>query len=37
MVEDSPKFPGVDGSLAGQWAQVRGRLRSEFGEATFRS
>ena len=37
MVEDSPKFPGVDGTLAGQWAQVRGRLRSEFGEATFRS
>jgi chromosomal replication initiator protein len=37
MVEDSPKFPGVDSSLAGQWAQVRGRLRSEFGEATFRS
>jgi chromosomal replication initiator protein len=37
MIEDSPKFPGVDGTLAGQWAQVRGRLRSEFGEATFRS
>jgi chromosomal replication initiator protein len=37
MVEDSPKFPGVDGALAAQWAHVRGRLRSEFGEATFRS
>ena len=36
-VEDSPKAPGVDGNLASQWAQVRGRLRSEFGEATFRS
>src|ERR1700690_3020272 len=35
--DDSPKTPGVDGTLAGQWAQVRGRLRSEFGEATFRS
>ncbi len=37
VVDDSPKTPGVDGTLAGQWAQVRGRLRSEFGEATFRS
>jgi len=37
MVDDSPRFPGVDGALASQWAQVRGRLRSEFGEATFRS
>jgi chromosomal replication initiator protein len=37
VVDDSPKGPGVDGTLASQWAQVRGRLRSEFGEATFRS
>ena len=37
MVEDSPRAPGVDAQLASQWAQVRGRLRSEFGEATFRS
>ena len=37
MVEDSPKAVGVDSTLASQWAQVRGRLRSEFGEATFRS
>ena len=37
MAEDSPKTVGVDSVLASQWAQVRGRLRSEFGEATFRS
>src|SRR5882762_6544899 len=37
VVDDSPKGPGVDVTLASQWAQVRGRLRSEFGEATFRS
>ncbi len=36
-MEDSPKTPGVDATLASQWAQVRGRLRSEFGEATYRS
>ena len=37
MAEDSPRAPGVDAQLASQWAQVRGRLRNEFGEATFRS
>jgi chromosomal replication initiator protein len=37
MAEDSPRAPGVDSALASQWAQVRGRLRTEFGEATFRS
>jgi chromosomal replication initiator protein len=37
MAEDSPRTPGVDSALASQWAQVRGRLRTEFGEATFRS
>ena len=30
-----PGSPGVDSVLASQWAQVRGRLRSEFGEATY--
>ncbi|MBM3600629.1 MAG: chromosomal replication initiator protein DnaA [Alphaproteobacteria bacterium] len=28
---------GVDGLVAGQWARVRARLRSEFGDAAFRS
>src|SRR6185369_5749116 len=37
MSEEVARFPGVDSVLAGQWAQVRGRLRSEFGEATYRS
>src|SRR5215813_4418262 len=37
MSEEVVRTPGVDSVLAGQWAQVRGRLRSEFGEATFRS
>jgi chromosomal replication initiator protein len=37
MAEESPSGPGVDSTLASQWAQVRGRLRTEFGEATFRS
>ncbi|MEA2782271.1 MAG: chromosomal replication initiator protein [Rhodospirillaceae bacterium] len=37
MAEESPSAPGVDSTLASQWAQVRGRLRTEFGEATFRS
>jgi len=37
MAEDSPRAPGVDAQLASQWAQVRGRLRNEFGETTFRS
>jgi chromosomal replication initiator protein len=37
MSEEIVRAPGVDSVLASQWAQVRGRLRSEFGEATFRS
>ena len=37
MAEEAGRALGVDSTLAGQWAQVRGRLRSEFGEATFRS
>ena len=37
MSEEVVRSPGVDSVLASQWAQVRGRLRSEFGEATFRS
>jgi chromosomal replication initiator protein len=37
MSEEVVRAPGVDSILASQWAQVRGRLRSEFGEATFRS
>ena len=37
MSEETLRIPGVDSSLASQWAQVRGRLRSEFGDATFRS
>jgi chromosomal replication initiator protein len=37
MTEEVARVPGVDSVLAGQWAQVRGRLRSEFGEATYRS
>src|SRR5258708_16568036 len=37
MSEEVARVPGVDSVLAGQWAQVRGRLRSEFGEATYRS
>ncbi|HZT20118.1 MAG TPA: chromosomal replication initiator protein DnaA [Dongiaceae bacterium] len=37
MSEEAVHAPGIDSQLAGQWAQVRGRLRSEFGEATFRS
>ena len=37
MSEEVVRSPGVDSILASQWAQVRGRLRSEFGEATFRS
>jgi chromosomal replication initiator protein len=37
MAEESPSAPGVDSALASQWAHVRGRLRTEFGEATFRS
>ena len=37
MTEEIARVPGVDSVLAGQWAQVRGRLRSEFGEATYRS
>jgi chromosomal replication initiator protein len=28
---------GVDGLVAGQWARIRARLRSEFGDAAFRS
>src|SRR4051812_9129948 len=28
---------GTDNQLNAQWARVRGRLRAEFGEATFRS
>ena len=28
---------GTDTQLNAQWARVRGRLRQEFGEATFRS
>src|SRR3954467_3289102 len=28
---------GTDTQLNAQWARVRGRLRAEFGEATFRS
>jgi chromosomal replication initiator protein len=37
MSEEVARVPGVDSVLASQWAQVRGRLRSEFGEATYRS
>ena len=37
MSEEVVRVPGVDSVLASQWAQVRGRLRSEFGEATYRS
>jgi len=37
MSEGVVRTPGVESSLSSQWAQVRGRLRSEFGEATFRS
>ena len=37
MTEEVARVPGVDSVLASQWAQVRGRLRSEFGEATYRS
>jgi len=37
MSEEVVRVRGVDSVLANQWAQVRGRLRSEFGEATYRS
>ena len=37
MPQEVFRTPGVESSLSSQWAQVRGRLRSEFGEATFRS
>jgi chromosomal replication initiator protein len=37
MTDEVARVPGIDSVLASQWAQVRGRLRSEFGEATYRS
>jgi chromosomal replication initiator protein len=37
MSEEVVRSSAVDSTLAHQWSQVRGRLRSEFGEATFRS
>src|SRR5207244_4826125 len=37
MSQEFVRTPGVESSLSSQWAQVRGRLRTEFGEATFRS
>src|SRR3982751_1585333 len=33
----SEPMTGTDTQLNAQWARVRGRLRQEFGEATFRS